>query len=146
MILILAPNTRTDSTEFRQLVEFLDQMPNIRHRVHQESGEQQLLTEIYLIGDTANSREYVLRKKPPGKLLPSCRRKVASNLHRWSVSAAWRLPKLRAAPTFLRRRLRLSPGHWRQTVSSNEERPSAVRLVSRWCPCCSIRMAYFPMV
>ena len=25
----------------------------------------------YLIGDTANSREYVLRKKPPGKLLPS---------------------------------------------------------------------------
>ena len=54
MILILAPNTRTDSTEFRQLVEFLDQMPNIRHRVHQESGEQQLLTEVYLIGDTAS--------------------------------------------------------------------------------------------
>ena len=53
MILILAPNTRTDSAEFRQLVEFLDQMPNIRHRVHQESGEQQLLTEVYLIGDTA---------------------------------------------------------------------------------------------
>ncbi len=54
MILILAPNTRTDSAEFRQLVEFLDHMPNIRHRVHQESGEQQLLTEVYLIGDTAS--------------------------------------------------------------------------------------------
>jgi 3-deoxy-7-phosphoheptulonate synthase len=54
MILILAPNTRTDSDEFRQLVEFLDHMPNIRHRVHQETGEQQLLTEVYLIGDTAS--------------------------------------------------------------------------------------------
>ena len=54
MILILAPNTRTDSAEFRQLVEFLDHIPNIRHRVHQESGEQQLLTEVYLIGDTAS--------------------------------------------------------------------------------------------
>jgi len=54
MILILAPNTRTDSAEFRQLMDFLEQMPNIRHRVHQEVGEQQLLTEIYLIGDTAS--------------------------------------------------------------------------------------------
>ena len=54
MILILAPNTRTDSEAFRQLEAFLDQMPNIRHRIHQESGEQQLLTEVYLIGDTAS--------------------------------------------------------------------------------------------
>jgi 3-deoxy-7-phosphoheptulonate synthase len=54
MILILAPNTRTDSEEFRQLVGFLEQLPNIRHRVHQEAGEQQLLTEVYLIGDTAS--------------------------------------------------------------------------------------------
>jgi len=54
MILILAPNTRTDSEAFRQLENFLAQIPNIRHRVHQESGEQQLLTEIYLIGDTAS--------------------------------------------------------------------------------------------
>jgi 3-deoxy-7-phosphoheptulonate synthase len=54
MILILAPNTRTDSDEFRQLETFLAQMPNIRHRIHQESGEQQLLTEVYLIGDTAS--------------------------------------------------------------------------------------------
>ena len=54
MILILAPNTRTDSDEFRQLETFLAQMPNIRHRIHQESGEQQTLTEVYLIGDTAS--------------------------------------------------------------------------------------------
>jgi 3-deoxy-7-phosphoheptulonate synthase len=54
MILILAPNTRTDSEEFRQLEAFLAQMPNIRHRIHQESGEHQTLTEVYLIGDTAS--------------------------------------------------------------------------------------------
>lgn len=54
MILILAPNTGTDSDAFRQLENYLAQIPNIRHRIHQESGEQQLLTEIYLIGDTAS--------------------------------------------------------------------------------------------
>ncbi len=54
MILILAPNTQTDSEEFRQLEEFLNRMPNIRHRVHQEVGVQQVLTEVYLIGDTAS--------------------------------------------------------------------------------------------
>ncbi|MFQ5642978.1 MAG: 3-deoxy-7-phosphoheptulonate synthase, partial [Thiogranum sp.] len=54
MILILAPDTKTDSVEFHQLEEFLERMPNIRHRVHQETGEQQLLTEVYLIGDTAS--------------------------------------------------------------------------------------------
>ncbi|HED19632.1 MAG TPA: 3-deoxy-7-phosphoheptulonate synthase [Gammaproteobacteria bacterium] len=54
MILILAPDTRTDSAEFRQLEESLGRMPNVRHRIHQETGEQQLLTEVYLIGDTAS--------------------------------------------------------------------------------------------
>ena len=53
MILILEPDTTTDSPEFRQLLEYLDNLPNIRHRVHQETGVQQLLTEVYLIGDTA---------------------------------------------------------------------------------------------
>ena len=54
MILILAPNTETDSEAFRQLETYLARMPNIKHRVHQETGDQQLLTEIYLIGDTAS--------------------------------------------------------------------------------------------
>ncbi len=54
MILVLAPDTATDSAEFRKLEEFLGRMPNIRHRIHQETGEQQLLTEVYLIGDTAS--------------------------------------------------------------------------------------------
>ena len=54
MILILAPNTQTESDEFKQLETFLSGIPNIRHRIHQEVGEQQLLTEVYLIGDTAS--------------------------------------------------------------------------------------------
>ena len=54
MILILSPDTKTDSEEFRQLEAYLDRIPNVRHRVHQETGEQQLLTEVYLIGDTAS--------------------------------------------------------------------------------------------
>jgi len=52
MILILAPNTRTDSEEFRQLEAYLKQLPGIHYRIHQETGTQQLLTEVYLIGDT----------------------------------------------------------------------------------------------
>ena len=53
MILILKPNTTTDSETFRALEAFLKKLPNIRHRIHQETGEQQLLTEVYLVGDTA---------------------------------------------------------------------------------------------
>jgi 3-deoxy-7-phosphoheptulonate synthase len=53
MILILTPNTETSSPAFAALKEFLDQLPNIRYRLHQETGAQQLLTEVYLIGDTA---------------------------------------------------------------------------------------------
>jgi len=54
MILILSPNTPTDSDNFKQLEEFLSHLPNINYRIHQETGEQQLLTEVYLIGDTAS--------------------------------------------------------------------------------------------
>jgi len=54
MILILSPDTQTDSEEFRQLEAYIDRIPNVRHRIHQEIGEQQLLTEVYLIGDTAS--------------------------------------------------------------------------------------------
>jgi 3-deoxy-7-phosphoheptulonate synthase len=53
MILILTPNTELGSEAFKQLESYLDKLPNIKHRVHQETGDQQLLTEIYLIGDTA---------------------------------------------------------------------------------------------
>lgn len=52
MILILAPNTDRDGAEFRQLMDFLSHQPNIQVRIHQETGAQQTLTEVYLVGDT----------------------------------------------------------------------------------------------
>jgi 3-deoxy-7-phosphoheptulonate synthase len=53
MILILKPDTDKDSPEYRQLLEFLHNLHNIQARVHDERGTQQVLTEIYLVGDTA---------------------------------------------------------------------------------------------
>jgi len=54
MILILSPNAQPDSTEYRQLLDHLGQLPKIKTRIHQEKGAHQTLTEIYLIGDTAS--------------------------------------------------------------------------------------------
>jgi 3-deoxy-7-phosphoheptulonate synthase len=53
MILILSANTDTDGPEFAQLMAHLHSLPNIQARVHQEHGTQQVLTEVYLVGDTA---------------------------------------------------------------------------------------------
>lgn len=52
MILILTPNTDLQSAEYKQLIGFLDQLPNIQYRMHHEQGVQQRLTEVYLIGET----------------------------------------------------------------------------------------------
>jgi 3-deoxy-7-phosphoheptulonate synthase len=59
MIIILHPEIEKNSSTFAQLEHYLQQLPNVRYRVHQEKGVQQTLTEIYLIGDTAslNSEE-----------------------------------------------------------------------------------------
>lgn len=53
MIVIMQPNTGRNSPEYQQLRTFLDNIPDIVVRVHEESGEQQLLTELYLVGDTS---------------------------------------------------------------------------------------------
>ena len=53
MILILTPNLQPDSTEYQQLMGYLENLPNIQTRVHREQGAEVLLTEIYLIGKTA---------------------------------------------------------------------------------------------
>ena len=54
MILILSPNTTAESSEYRQLLAYLAQLPRVSFRIHQETGAQQVLTEVYLIGDTAS--------------------------------------------------------------------------------------------
>ncbi|MEK7792702.1 MAG: 3-deoxy-7-phosphoheptulonate synthase [Pseudomonadota bacterium] len=52
MILILIPDTRHDSAEYKQLLAHLANLTGISTRVHTEVGIEQTLTEIYLIGDT----------------------------------------------------------------------------------------------
>jgi 3-deoxy-7-phosphoheptulonate synthase len=54
MIVITRPDIDSESDEYRSLLEFLENKPNIRTSVHREIGTQQTLTEIYLIGDTAS--------------------------------------------------------------------------------------------
>ena len=52
MILILVPNTRPESPEYKQLLSYLANIPGITTRVHTEVGAEQTLTELYLIGNT----------------------------------------------------------------------------------------------
>lgn len=52
MILILIPDTRPDSPEYKQLLAHLANLPGITTRVHTEVGAEHTLTELYLIGDT----------------------------------------------------------------------------------------------
>lgn len=57
MILILQPEAVPESPVLADLAERLDALPGIQWRVHQEKGAQQVLTEIYLIGQTAALEE-----------------------------------------------------------------------------------------
>jgi 3-deoxy-7-phosphoheptulonate synthase len=54
MIVILEPDIDQHSAQFHTLLDTLNRLPNIRTRMHEERGTQQVLTEIYLIGDTAS--------------------------------------------------------------------------------------------
>ena len=53
MILILSPDVDTSSQDYHKLITFLENLPQVTFRTHKEIGNQQTLTEIYLIGDTA---------------------------------------------------------------------------------------------
>ena len=52
MILVLSPDIRPDSLEYKQLLTHLANLPGISTRVHTEVGSEQTLTEVYLIGNT----------------------------------------------------------------------------------------------
>ena len=52
MIIILKPDTDKNSAEFTDLIAYLEGLPNITLRMHEENGTQQRLTELYLVGDT----------------------------------------------------------------------------------------------
>lgn len=52
MILILEENVDQSGPDFRQLMEHLNSLPNIRTRLHQVKGTERVVTEVYLIGST----------------------------------------------------------------------------------------------
>ncbi len=52
MIVILESQIRKDSKEYRNIIAHLEHLPGIRLNVHEVHGTQQILTEIYLVGDT----------------------------------------------------------------------------------------------
>ena len=52
MILILHPNTDKSGDDYVKLLERLAALEGITYRVHDVQGAQQLLTEVYLIGET----------------------------------------------------------------------------------------------
>ena len=53
MIIILKPYVHGETREFKRLEAHLKNLPNIEMRVHHVQGAEQVLTEIYLIGNTA---------------------------------------------------------------------------------------------
>ena len=57
MIIILHPDSNRDEPAYQKLTHYLSGLPNIRYRTHEEVGTQQVLTEIYLIGDTSSLDE-----------------------------------------------------------------------------------------
>ncbi len=53
MIIILKPDVDKSNTEYKSLQTYLDSLSDITVRMHEEIGEQQRLTELYLVGNTA---------------------------------------------------------------------------------------------
>lgn len=53
MIVILNPDLTQGNEEYQTVRDYLERLPNIKIREHQEHGTQHVLTEFYLIGDTA---------------------------------------------------------------------------------------------
>ena len=53
MLVILRPNTDENSKEFIETWKYLDGLPDVKIKKHIILGQQQKLTEIYIIGDTS---------------------------------------------------------------------------------------------
>ena len=54
MIVILQAHVHKNTPDFRALMAFLVNKPNITTRIHEEVGAMHTVTDIYLIGDTAS--------------------------------------------------------------------------------------------
>ncbi len=53
MIVVLHPNVEKTGRAYRVLLEYLERLSGISVRVHDESGATEVITELYLIGDTS---------------------------------------------------------------------------------------------
>lgn len=53
MIIILKPNIDKQGVDYKSIMDYLVNLSGIQVRLHEEAGAQQVLTELYLIGDTA---------------------------------------------------------------------------------------------
>jgi len=53
MIVILDPQLGRDSPQTKVILDYLRAAPGITPKIHQVTGAQQVLTEIYLVGDTS---------------------------------------------------------------------------------------------
>ncbi|HQY67224.1 MAG TPA: hypothetical protein PLD38_08085 [Pyrinomonadaceae bacterium] len=53
MIIVLKPDLDIDSREYRRIESHINNFQNVEILVHNIQGKQQLLTELYLIGNTA---------------------------------------------------------------------------------------------
>ncbi len=54
MIIILQPHVTTQSAEFDAIRSYIANLPRVQMRIHEEHGSQQILTEVYLVGDTGS--------------------------------------------------------------------------------------------
>ena len=64
MIVILQPNITHTSDEYKTVRDYLEHLPDVTIREHQEHGKQQVLTEFYLIGSTANLPKQEIESLP----------------------------------------------------------------------------------
>jgi 3-deoxy-7-phosphoheptulonate synthase len=64
MILLLEPNTSTDSPEYAMLLARLEALPNVELRIHRESGVEITFTEIHLIGNTGTLQVEEMQSLP----------------------------------------------------------------------------------
>lgn len=53
MLLILRPDINQSSADYQQMLTYLRHLPEIKIQEHQIQGQEQALTEIYLLGNTA---------------------------------------------------------------------------------------------
>lgn len=57
MIVILEPGIDKSGREYTTIMDYLSNLSGIQVRIHEETGAQQVLTELYLVGDTKSLKQ-----------------------------------------------------------------------------------------